>query len=338
MAVKTVTIDNDMVRKLLPKREPGAHKWRIGGVLVVAGSPLYPGAAWLASRSAGRAGAGIVLLASGRGVISSIAASIPEVAHVILPESDTHSGAKRTHELITERLARVKSVVVGPGLGDDDAAEALLGVLFGKERAPVKSREVIGFGLRIHPLGSNSNGDKDKAKEKTFEVGAAFADGSMPVVIDADALNWLSTQPEWWEDFPTGRAILTPHVGELSRLLDIETDEILKDPQKHAENAASTWNQIVVLKSGRTLATDGKRTLIAEHESPALATAGSGDVFAGAIGAFLAQGLEPLDAAAAAIQLGTIAATALASEFGETGVIATDLPDAMARAAQSLAV
>jgi NAD(P)H-hydrate epimerase len=173
--------------------------------------------------------------------------------------------------------------------------------------------------------------------EESPQYGPIFGDGSRPVVIDADGLNWLAKQPEWWKVLPPGSAVLTPHVGELSRLLEIETDVILKNPQKYAEKAASAWNQIVVLKSGQTLATDGKRTVMAERETPALATAGSGDVFAGTIGALLAQGLAPLDAATLAIHLGTRAATELTAEFGESGVIATDLPDAIARATRALA-
>jgi NAD(P)H-hydrate epimerase len=335
MPSSPTTIDAKLAISLLPKRESGAHKWSVGGVLVIAGSPLYPGAAWLASRAAGRAGAGIVLLASGRGVVSSIAGSLPEVAHVILPESDTQSGAKRTLELIGEKLDRVKSVVVGPGLGDDEATSALLGTIFGLGRAPLVTRENIGFGQRANPLSGSS--ESSKKTGNTPQQGAIFGDGSIPVVIDADGLNWLAKQTEWWTHVPSGSVVLTPHVGELSRLLDIESDEILKNPQKHAEKAASSWNQVVVLKTGQTIATDGKRTLIAERETPALATAGSGDVFAGTIGALLAQGLAPLDAATLAIYLGTRAATELTAEFGESGVIATDLPDAIARATRTLA-
>ena len=333
------TIDSALAKKLLPTREPGAHKWSVGGVLVIAGSPLYTGAAWLASRAAGRAGAGIVILASGRGVIGAISGSLPEVAHLILPESDSQSGAKRTLELVTEKLAKVKSVVIGPGLGDDESTAALLSTLFGLNRSPLKLRENIGFGLRIKPLAANSDGAEATTQvlETTANHGAIFGDGGIPVVIDADALNWLAKQSEWWSAFPNDTVVLTPHVGELSRLLDVTTEEILENPQKHAEQAAKTWHQVVVLKAGRTIATDGKRTFVADHESAALATAGSGDVFAGTIGALLAQGLAPLDAAVLAIHLGTSAAGALAADFGELGVVATDLPDAIARATRVLA-
>lgn len=330
------TIDIAMARSLLPHREAGAHKWGVGGVLIVAGSPMYPGAAWLASRAAGRAGAGIVILASGRSVIGTLAGSIPEVAHVILPESDSQSGAKRTLELVQEKLDKVKAVVVGPGLGDDESAAALLGTLLGHGRQPTKARENIGFGVNRRVVVDDTTIDNDVAADIDAATGALFGEGTIPVVIDADALNWLVQQDDWWTGFPKGKAVLTPHVGELARLLDLETSSILENPQQHAEEAARRWSQIVVLKAGRTIATDGNTTLIAETESHALATAGSGDVFAGTIGALLAQGLTPLDAATLAIYIGTAAAATLAETFGEPGVIASDIPDAIARATRSL--
>jgi NAD(P)H-hydrate epimerase len=333
MAIPTA-IDATRAKALLPHREPGAHKWGVGGVLVIAGAPHYNGAAWLASRAAGRAGAGVVVLATGRSVISTIGGTLPEVVQLVLPESDSISGAKRTLELLGERIDKVKSVVVGPGLGDDEASSALLGTIFGFGRSVPKNRDNIGFGGWARPLASTSDaalGDPDP------EYGPVFGNGSLPVVIDADGLNWLAKQPEWWARLPAKQVVLTPHVGELSRLLDVETDVILKDPQKHAESAATKFNQVVVLKSTRTLATDGKSTYVAAEETLALATAGSGDVFAGTIGALLAQGLAPLDAAVLAIHLGAQAATSLIAEYGELGVIATDIPDAIARAARDLA-
>lgn len=323
-------IDSDLAKSILPRREAGAHKWGVGAVLVIAGSPTYTGAAWLASRAAGRAGAGLVMLASGRSVIGTISATIPEVVHVALPESDTQSGAKRLLERIDEHLNKVKAVVIGPGLGDDEASEALLSTLFGFGGKNQKTRDNIGFGRAI-PL-SSKHGATDRA------TGAApiFAPQSLPVVIDADGLNWLAKQENWYEHLPAGRAVLTPHPAEMGRLLGIEVAEVMEHPVQCAIDAAKLWKQTVVLKSGYTIATDGKQTLIAEDAPVALATAGSGDVFAGTIGALLAQGLKPLDAAALAIYAGSRAAHLAAESFGDLGVLAIDLPDAVARAMKEL--
>jgi len=84
------------------------------------------------------------------------------------------------------------------------------------------------------------------------------------------------------------------------------------------------------VKSAYSAASDGQRTLVADDAPVSLATAGSGDVLAGAIGAFLAQGVSPVDAAGLAIYTGMRAARALEATYGDLGVLATDMPDAIA--------
>jgi NAD(P)H-hydrate epimerase len=111
----------------------------------------------LTSRAAGRAGAGAVVLATGRSVINTIGGTLPEVVQLVLPESDSISGAKRTLELLSERMDKVKAVVVGPGLGDDEASSALLGTIFGFGRSVPKNRDNIGFGGWTRPLASTAS-------------------------------------------------------------------------------------------------------------------------------------------------------------------------------------
>ena len=130
---------------------------------------------------------------------------------------------------------------------------------------------------------------------------------------------------------PKGRLILTPHPGEMARLLgEDETDAIVADPIGTVEKAAKKFGQTVILKYGYTAASDGDRTVVAEDAPVSLATAGSGDVFAGMIGAFAAQGLEPFDAAALALHVGPRAARRGEQHYGAFGLIASDLPDAIA--------
>jgi NAD(P)H-hydrate repair Nnr-like enzyme with NAD(P)H-hydrate dehydratase domain len=95
--------------------------------------------------------------------------------------------------------------------------------------------------------------------------------------------------------------------------------------------AAKAWNQIVVLKYGYTAVSDGTTTLVADDAPTSLATAGSGDVFAGTIAALAAQGLPPLDAAALAIYLGARAARRVERRTGVLGLVASDLPLAIAQ-------
>ncbi len=313
-------IDEARVRAALPRRSENAHKWGVGGVVVIAGSPAYPGAAAMVCRAAGRAGAGIVMLATSRGVIGAIAAAIPEVAFIPLPETESLSGVHRANELIGEQVAKSRAVVVGPGLGADEATDGLLGGLFGQDQKGASARGGIGFSV---PVASTP-----AAPEPAH--GGLFEHGDLHVVIDADALNWLARQPEWWERIPPQRAILTPHPREMSRLLDISMDDVIADPVTIVTEAAKRWNQVVVLKGGYSAVSDGATTLVSELAAPSLATAGSGDVLAGTIGALVAQISSPLDAAMIALHVGPRAANRLEERYGMLGVIAPDLPDAIA--------
>ena len=309
------TISDDLLRKLAPVRETGAHKGGVGGVMILAGAPHYPGAAWLAARSAGRSGAGIVYLAAPRSVISIMASAMPEVAFVPLPESESTSSARRAIERIDEKQERVTAYVVGPGLGDDESTDNLLSALFGFGGAANKSISGFGFGA-------------DAAE--TIEGESVFTKTDVSIVVDADGLNWLAQQPEWWTRVPEHRLVLTPHPKEANRLSDVPVDDIVADPAGTAEKLAKRWKQTVVIKAGFTAVSDGTTTIVSDLAPTSLATAGSGDTLAGALGAYLSQGCSPMDAATLAIGVGSRAATRLERTYGAAGVLASDLPDMMA--------
>jgi len=313
-------MDESYARDLLPTRGAEAHKWDVGGVVVVAGSPAYPGAALLASRAAGRAGAGIVQLATSRTVIATIAAAIPEVAYIPLPETESSSGARKASELIREEGSRATAIVIGPGLGADDASDNLMGSLFGFGGRAEAVRSRMGFG-----------GDQN-ASASGGDVAATtiFGESEVNVVIDADGLNWLARQADWWEKLPAQRVVLTPHPGEMSRLLNRPVEEIVANPVAVAAAAAAKWSQTVLLKGGNAVVSNGETTLVADLAAASLATAGSGDVLAGVVGGLLAQTRSLLDSAALAIYVGPRAALRVEDRFGVLGVVASDLPDAIA--------
>lgn len=308
-------VDVAWARDRLPQRRGDAHKWSVGGVVIIAGSPQYTGAAWLASRAAGRAGAGIAYLATGRSVLQMIAGTIPEVAHIPLPSTESSSGVRSAVDAIRPHLARARAVVIGPGLGDDEPAHLLLSALFGLH-GKGDTTAAIGFGTT------------PRASQPADEPGILFSKATCPIVVDADALNWLARQEHWWDRLPAGRLVLTPHPGELGRLTG-STSEPMSAANLRAR--ARQWQQTVVAKGAPTRASDGETVLEADRSPVALATAGSGDVFAGTIGGLIAQGMTALDAAGVAMVLGTLAADLTAAEFGPEGVLATDLPDAIAR-------
>jgi hydroxyethylthiazole kinase-like uncharacterized protein yjeF len=155
-------------------------------------------------------------------------------------------------------------------------------------------------------------------------------------VIDADALNTLASAPRW-QDRLTTSAILTPHPGEMARLLGTTVAEVQDDRLNVATKASAAWRQIVVLKGAHTViaAPDG-RAAISPYANPLLATAGTGDVLAGAIAGLLAQGMEPFEAAATGVYLHGLAADDLGDDLGDRGMLASELLSALPRAIRTV--
>jgi NAD(P)H-hydrate epimerase len=157
-----------------------------------------------------------------------------------------------------------------------------------------------------------------------------------PVVVDADAITQLSGRSALLRDAPAAR-VLTPHSGELARLLGTSASEIESDRFGWASRAAEETGQVVVLKGRNTIvAAAGRTPFVCTRGSAVLATAGSGDVLTGVMGALLCVA-GPLDAACAAVWLHAAAADLWAARHrADRGLIASDLiaelPDAMAEA------
>ncbi len=129
--------------------------------------------------------------------------------------------------------------------------------------------------------------------------------------------------------------MLTPHPGEMRRLLDKE--ELADDNVAVAREAAERWGQIVVLKGATTvIASPEGRIVVHTQGNPALATAGTGDVLAGAISGLVAQGLSPFDAATLGVYLHGAAGALVREEFGDMGAIASDLLAKLPKAAKAL--
>ncbi len=146
-----------------------------------------------------------------------------------------------------------------------------------------------------------------------------------PAVVDADGLNALASEEGWWERL--GReAVLTPHPGEMSRLMGASTKEIQGDRIGTAREAAGRWGKTVVLKGAHTVVAraDG-RAVVSPFANPGLASAGTGDVLAGAIAGLMAQGLGVWEAALAGVYLHGVAGEMGREEVGEAGLVASDL-------------
>lgn len=234
------------------------------------------------------------------------------LATLLVPASLQPIVAGRVLELIARGLPEV-----APGEVDPVAAVAIV-------EAEAHDALVIGPGLV-----------PDRATARF--VGRVLGRGEAPAVVDAGALTALATVPRWWRTV-VRPCVLTPHPGEFAHLTGerpIDDDE----RAAAATAAAERWGQTVVLKGARTViaAPAPGGTWRSPFALPLLASAGTGDVLAGLVGALLAQGLVPADAAALAVYLHGAAGEALTGRLGDAGLLASDLLDALPVARAALA-
>ena len=150
----------------------------------------------------------------------------------------------------------------------------------------------------------------------------------VPLVLDADALNALSSLDEF--PTPSGPRVLTPHPGEFQRLSDVAPGE---EQQAAAVEFARRQNVVLILKGHRSLITDGRHTHHNETGNPGMASGGSGDVLTGVVAALLAlPELTPLDAARLGAHLHGLAGDLAAAELGQVSLIASDIVDYLPQA------
>jgi len=150
-----------------------------------------------------------------------------------------------------------------------------------------------------------------------------------PSVIDADALNIVSRGIP----LPNARCVLTPHPGEMARLLGSTTADIQATRFESARIANEKFDQTVLLKGAYTLvASNGEPIIVNPTGNPGMATGGMGDVLSGIIGTLLAQGLKPNDAASLGVYWHGVSGDLCASEIGEIGYTASDVASYLPRA------
>jgi NAD(P)H-hydrate epimerase len=246
-----------------------------------------------------------------------LASKLVEVTFLILPH-DLGALVPEAIKLLEERCPEYDALLVGPGLGSEDATVQFVHRLLDVEVED--ARRQIGF---LHTKrGNHADG------RKTKELPA--------LVIDADGLNALARAPGWWESL-RGQAVLTPHPGEMSRLRSCSIQEVEADRVVSAQEAAQEWGQTVVLKGPHTvIAAPGGRIAISPFANPGLATAGTGDVLAGSIVGFLAQGLSAYDAARAGVYIHGAAGEMATAALGNAGTVAGDLLPLLPRALNTI--
>ncbi|MCK6627928.1 MAG: NAD(P)H-hydrate dehydratase [Anaerolineae bacterium] len=293
-----------IVAALLPSRPVGAHKGTFGTALLVAGSMSYTGAAILAGQAATRSGVGLVTLAPPQAIHPILASRLAEATYIPLPHAEG-AIAPEAARLLYSKLEAIDAMLIGPGLTQAAPTVAFLKeLLSGKAGAPPRS-----FGFRP------SENDSSEKEGQPLP----------PLVLDADALNILAGHAEWWRMLPAN-SILTPHPGEMARLMGSTIQMVQSRRLELAGEMAAQWGQVVLLKGAHTvIAGPDGRVMVLPFANPALAKAGSGDVLAGTIVGLRAQGLGPFEAAVAGGYLHGLAGELARESLGLTSVVAGDL-------------
>ncbi len=290
-----VGLISERVLHELPRRAASSTKFSSGHVVVAGGSRGLSGAPRMASLAAMRTGAGYVTACVPTALESILAGAAMELMTRGLPEMDgglTPAGVS----LAQEATRGSGALVLGPGLGRSDDALAF-------------------------------------ARELAREAGVA-------TVLDADGLNAHAGrlgelgerrgEQQQGTGEPTSaraRMVLTPHAGELGRLLQCDSKEVERERLRLVRVAAQQARAVVVLKGDDTLVADPSGlTAVSPGASPALATAGTGDVLSGVIAALLAQGLDDFTAACAGVWVHASAGRLAARAGGAPeGVVASDV-------------
>lgn len=298
----------------LPIRPPAGHKGDFGSVAVVGGCAAGPqrmiGAPVLSARAALRSGAGLVRLAMPSPIIDAGITLLPSATGLALPvDEDSRIEGHLASAGIDRLVDSCDALAIGPGLG----------------RFPEAGAGVTSATLR------------------------AIQQDSIPVVIDADALQALTRIPQLSADFRAA-AVLTPHPGEYRTLASAL--QIKADPVQPAErvNAAELLAQrlgcIVVLKGAGTVVSDGHRNWVCSHGHPCLGTAGTGDVLTGLIAGLAAQhvrlgvpsrGMSLFDAARLGVEIHARAGELWAKNHAASGgLLAEELADLLPEIIESM--
>ncbi|MEW6717535.1 MAG: NAD(P)H-hydrate dehydratase [Chloroflexota bacterium] len=305
-AINRFVADAEGVMDSLPERPLDAHKGTFGRAMVVAGSVNFTGAAHLAGEAAFRVGAGWVTLAVPTPLHAALAGSFPEATWLLLPH-EMGVIAEEAVPLVHENLERVTAMLVGPGLGLEDATRKFLARMIGVEPG--------------HGIGFTSSQERVRSAEG-LEL--------PPLVVDADGLKLLARITKWVDGLPKP-AVLTPHPGEMSVLTGLPVEEIQAQRIEVAEHFARQWGHVVLLKGAFTViaSPEGESTVV-PVATPALARAGTGDVLAGLILGLRAQGVEAYPAAVAGAWIHAQAGLRAAELFGNTAsVLAGDVLEAV---------
>ncbi len=280
MALSTLTISPETVRRCFPKRAADSHKGTYGHVLSLCGCYGMVGAAMLAGEAALRCGAGLLTAALPRSVYPMLTARLPEAVCLPLPETARGRVSREALPLLRTVLAKSTAFLCGCGLGVESETEELL--------------------LQLLP------------------------ETKIPVILDADGINLFSRHIDTLKT--VSALCLTPHPGEAARLLRCPVADIQADRIGAAQQLARQTGAVVVLKGHRTLIAAPEEALLCNPTgTPGMATGGSGDVLAGMIASFAAQGMDLRDAAMCGVYLHGRAGELAAAQWSQHAMLPSDM-------------
>jgi NAD(P)H-hydrate epimerase len=237
-----------------------------------------------------------------------LAGHFPEATWILLPHEQGVISEDAV-SVIKNNIDRATAILIGPGIGTQETTAGCLTRLLREQNKSRQSNRRIGF---LH--------------EETPSENSGQSHLLPSLIIDADGLRILAKIPSWAEILPMN-SILTPHPGEMSTLTSLSVDEIQSDRMNLARKYSAQWGHIIVLKGAFTIiaSPDGRSTTI-PVASAALAHAGTGDVLAGLITGYRAQGLPPYEAAITGAWIHAQAGL-LAAEYAKNtaSVLASDI-------------
>lgn len=299
------TYDYSDISDMLPLRKPDGNKGTFGKALVIAGSRLYGGAAVLSSRAAARIGAGLVRTLTH---ISNRTAVITGNMECIVDTYDTDEECgdfvKNTETLVDKCICWADVVCIGPGLSMEESAVKLVRSVSAKKNIKkLYDADALNIIAKYKIELDGSNDDVD------YEAGGNSGNAS------------------YKDDMSDKNVVVTPHIGEMSRLTGLDIAVIKNNPIDTARTYSREHNCVCVLKDAKTIVSDGERVYINMSGNDGMATGGSGDVLSGIITGLMAQGLTTFEASALGVYIHGCAGDEAALSNGKYSMVAGDIID-----------
>lgn len=294
VGIRTFQTESGLVKSLFPPRQKESNKGTYGRVGIITGSVGMTGAGILAAKAALRTGAGLVYLIVPQAISAIYECASLETVTMPIGTGTTYFTEEDVFQVL-KACETMDTIVLGPGIG--------------------RKEETLGF-----------------LQSFLEKVDTLPNSESKTLILDADALNLLSYQVEQLKEVQMN-TVLTPHPGEMARLYGTTIDVIQKDRIQVAKSFAATYETIVVLKGAVSVIglPDGT-VFLNPTGNPGMATAGSGDVLCGVLGAMTAANDDVDMTVPCGVYLHGLAGDLATEDLGEYSVIAGDIVDHLSAA------